>query len=72
MSVETKPFDPALYEEDVEEDDILDEEGENTAQTQGKKGSFQEAHFLIFKLSTSLLNDLHQLGVHFVISILEL
>jgi len=27
LSVETKPFDPTLYEEDVEEDDILDEEG---------------------------------------------
>lgn len=27
LSVETKPFDSALYEDDVEEDDILDEEG---------------------------------------------
>lgn len=27
LSVETKPFDSALYEDDVEEDEILDEEG---------------------------------------------
>lgn len=27
LSVETKPFDSALYEDDIEEDEILDEEG---------------------------------------------
>ncbi|EDO44827.1 predicted protein [Nematostella vectensis] len=27
LSLETKPFDPALYEDDVEDDEILDEEG---------------------------------------------
>lgn len=27
LSVDTKPFDPALYEDEIDEDEILDEEG---------------------------------------------
>ena len=27
LSVETRPFDPMLYEDEIDEDDILDEEG---------------------------------------------
>jgi RNA polymerase-associated protein LEO1 len=27
LSVETNPFDPALYEDDVEDDEVLDDEG---------------------------------------------
>ena len=27
LSVETKPFDPATYEDELEEDDVIDDEG---------------------------------------------
>ena len=27
LSIERKPFDPALYEDEMEEDEVLDEEG---------------------------------------------
>ena len=27
LSIERKPFDPALYEDELEEDEVLDEEG---------------------------------------------
>ena len=27
LSVETKPFDPTLYEDEIDEDEVLDEEG---------------------------------------------
>ena len=27
LSIETKPFDPAYYEDEIDEDEVLDEEG---------------------------------------------
>lgn len=56
LSVETKPFDANLYEDDVEEDEILDEEGRARLKL--------KVHIIInnFNIMYSTLGQPHYLG----------